>query len=168
MSHVVAAQQGKGLTTLWRIMVLTWRHPWMVIITILSCFISSALQLATPVLLGQAVDRAEGVLDGGVGAIDALWTIAIVLLVVSILRGLFTMSMNYFGEAVGHHTAYELRLAVYEKIQRLSFSYHDKVHTGDLITVGMLDLEGVRMFFATGLLRVVLLGTLIGVGAYML
>jgi ATP-binding cassette subfamily B multidrug efflux pump len=168
MSHVVAAQQGKGLTTLWRIMVLTWRHPWMVIITILSCFISSALQLWTPLLLGQAVDRAEGVLDGGVGAAEALWTIAVILLVVSVFRGLFTMSMNYFGEAVGHHTAYELRLAVYEKIQRLSFSYHDKVHTGDLITVGMLDLEGVRMFFATGLLRVVLLGTLIGVGAYML
>jgi len=168
MSHVHAAQQGKGLTTLWRIMVLTWRHPWQVVITIASCFIASALQLWTPILLGQAVDRAEGVLDGGVGAVDALWSIAMVLLVVSVLRGLFTMSMNYFGEAVGHHTAYELRLAVYEKIQRLSFSYHDKVHTGDLITVGMLDLEGVRMFFATGLLRVVLLGTLIGVGAYML
>jgi ATP-binding cassette subfamily B multidrug efflux pump len=168
MSHVVAAQQGKGLTTLWRIMVLTWRHPWQVIITIGSCFIASGLQLWMPVLLGEAVDRAEGVLDGGVGASEALWTIAWILLAVSILRGLFTMSMNYYGEAVGHHTAYELRLAVYEKIQRLSFSYHDRVHTGDLITVGMLDLEGVRMFFATGLLRVILLGTLIGVGAYML
>jgi D-arabinose 1-dehydrogenase-like Zn-dependent alcohol dehydrogenase len=40
-------------------MVLTWRHPWMVIITILSCFISSALQLWTPLLLGQAVDSEE-------------------------------------------------------------------------------------------------------------
>ncbi len=68
------------------------------------------------------------------------------------------MAQNYFGEAVGHHTGYELRLAFYEKIQRLSFSYHDKVHTGDLITLGMLDLDGVRMFFATGMLRVVLLG----------
>lgn len=62
------------------------------------------------------------------------------LLVASIGRGIFTMLHNYYGEAVGHHTAYELRLAVYEKIQRLSFSYHDKVHTGDLITVGMIDL----------------------------
>jgi ATP-binding cassette subfamily B multidrug efflux pump len=168
MSHVVAAQQGRGLTTLWRIMVLTWRHPMLVIITIVSCLIASGLQLMVPVLLGQAVDLAEGVLDGGAGAVDALWVTAWVLLLLSIGRGLFTMSMNYFGEAVGHHTAYELRLAVYEKIQRLSFGYHDKVHTGDLITVGMLDLEGVRMFFATGVLRVFLLGVLIGVGAYML
>ena len=94
MVHVRAVQQAKGRTTLWRIMALTWRHPWMVIITIGSCFISSGLQLWTPVLLGQAVDRAEGVLDGGAGSVDALWTIAITLLVVAVLRGQFTMSMN--------------------------------------------------------------------------
>src|SRR5690606_8698378 len=32
----------------------------------------------------------------------------------------------------------------------------------------LLDLDGVRMFFSTGLVRVVLLTVLIGVGAYML
>ncbi len=167
MIHVRAVQQATGRTTLWRIMALTWRHPWMVIITVVSTIVASTLQLIVPRLLGVAVDQAAGLLDGQ-KAEAALWTTAIVLFVVSVARGLFTMSQNYFGEAVGHHTAYELRLAVYEKIQRLSFSYHDKVHTGDLITVGMLDLEGVRMFFATGLLRVVLLGILIGVGAIML
>lgn len=159
---------GKGLGTLWRIMVLTMRHPWQVVVTVVSCLVACTLQLAMPVLLGQAVDHAEGVVNGGVAATQALWTTAVILLVTSVARGFFTMWMNYFGEAVGHHTAYELRLAVYEKIQRLSFSYHDKVHSGDLITVGMIDLEGVRMFFATGVLRVVLLGTLIGVGAYMM
>lgn len=149
-------------------MVLTMRHPWQVVITIVACLVASVLQLAMPVLLGQAVDHAEGVVGGGQAATQALWGTAVVMLVVSVARGFFTMWMNYYGEAVGHHTAYELRLAVYEKIQRLSFSYHDKVHSGDLITVGMLDLEGVRMFFATGVLRVILLGTLIGVGATMM
>ena len=167
MIHVRAVQQAKGSTTLWRIMALTWRHPWMVIITIVSTIVASTLQLVVPRLLGVAVDQAAGLLDG-VKAAEALWSTALILFGISVLRGLFTMSQNYCGEAVGHHTAYELRLAVYEKIQRLSFSYHDKVHTGDLITVGMLDLEGVRMFFATGVLRVILLGILIGVGAAML
>src|SRR5690606_4890463 len=75
---------------------------------------------------------------------------------------------NYYSESVGHHVGYELRLAFYDKVQRLSYSYHDKVHTGDLITVGLLDLDGVRMFFSTGLVRTILLAVLIGVGAYML
>lgn len=167
-AHVKAVHAGQGRGTLTRIMMLTLRHPWQVAITIVSTLIACTLQLWMPVLLGQAVDRAEGVVNGGVGATQALWTTAIILLVVSVLRGIFTMWMNYFGEAVGHYTAYELRLAVYEKIQRLSFSYHDKVHSGDLITIGMIDLEGVRMFFATGILRVILLSTLIGVGAYMM
>lgn len=166
--HVAAVHKGEGRGTLMRIMALTMRHPWMVAITVVSTIIACALQLWTPLLLGQAVDHAEGVINGGAGASEALWVTAMILLAVSVGRGIFTMWQNYFGEAVGHHTAYELRLAVYEKIQRLSFSYHDKVHSGDLITVGMLDLEGVRMFFATGVLRVVLLGILIGVGAYLM
>ena len=64
--------------------------------------------------------------------------------------------------------AYDLRLAFYKKLQSLSFSFHDKVHTGELITRGMLDLEGVRMFVNTGLLRLVLLINLIGAGGYLL
>ena len=167
MSHVAAAQSGRGLPTLWRIMVLTMRHPVQVTITLVATLVAVTLQLWVPLLLGQAVDQTQGVLDG-LPAGEALGMTALILFLVSVGRGIFTMLQNYFGEAVGHHTAYSLRLAVYEKIQRLSFSYHDRVHSGDLITVGMLDLEGVRMFFATGVLRVVLLGLLIGVGAYLM
>ena len=169
-AHVAEASWGKGLSTLLRITRMTLRHPWQVAITIVSTFIAATLQLFIPRLLGRAVDQAQGVMAAGAGAAaeHALWTTALTLLVVSILRGLFTMAQNYYGEAVGHQTGYELRLAFYEKIQRLSFSFHDRVHTGDLITLGMLDLDGVRMFFSTGLVRVVLLGVLIGVGAYLL
>ncbi len=45
------------------------------------------------------------------------------LLVVSIGRGAFTLLQNYFSESVGHYAAYELRLAAYEKLQQLSFSF---------------------------------------------
>ena len=127
------------------------------------------LQLMIPRLLGHAVDQAQGILTvAGEGAEQALWWSALTLLVVSVARGVFTLLQNYYSESVGHHVGYELRLAFYDKIQRLSYSYHDKVHTGDLITIGLLDLDGVRMFFSTGLVRVVLLSVLIGVGAYML
>ena len=42
------------------------------------------------------------------------------------------------------------------------------MHSGDLITIGMLDLEGVRMFFSNGMVRLVLLTVLIGAGAWLL
>uniref|UniRef100_UPI0031DDB9EB ABC transporter transmembrane domain-containing protein n=1 Tax=Inquilinus sp. TaxID=1932117 RepID=UPI0031DDB9EB len=143
---------------------MTLRHPWQVGIAIGSTFIAATLQLFIPRLLGQAVDQARGVLtaaaDSATEAQTALMTTAVVLFAISVLRGLFTMLQNYFGEAVGHHIGYELRLACYDKLQRLGFSFHDRAHTGDLITLGILDLEGVRMFFSTGIVRLVLLTVL--------
>ncbi|MEQ1899640.1 MAG: ABC transporter ATP-binding protein [Devosia sp.] len=167
-SHVATASWGKGVGTLWRITRLNLRHPWQVGFAIGSTFVAATLQLFIPRLLGRAVDEAQGVLSSGTTAQSALWTTALVLLAVSIARGLFTLSQNYYSESVGHHAAYELRLATYEKLQQLSFSFHDRMHSGDLITLGILDIDGVRMFFSTATVRLLLLTVLIGVGAYLL
>ena len=171
LAHVAAVNQGRGLNVLSRIIRMALRHPWQVGFALGSAVIAAILQLMIPMLLGRAVDQTQSVLTLGAqneGAGSALWATALTLLAVSVCRGLFTMLQNYFGEAVGHRVGYQLRLACYDKIQRLSFSYHDTVHSGDLITVGMLDLEGVRMFFSTGIVRALLLSILIGVGAYLL
>ena len=168
-AHVTAAGWGRGLDTLTRITRMTLRHPWQAGAAMAATFAAAALQLAIPRLLGRAVDQAVGIAAEGPSAAEgALWITAVTLLAVSTARGLFTMVQNYYGEAVGHQVAYELRLACYEKLQRLSFSYHDRVHTGDLITLGILDINGVRMFFSTGLVRLVLLTVLIGMGAFLL
>ncbi len=168
-AHLAAAHAGKGRTALVRIALYSLRHPFQASLAIGATVIASVLQLLIPRLLGQAVDQAQGILStAGEGAEQALFWSAMTLLGVSVARGFFTLLQNYFSESVGHHVGYELRLAFYDKVQKLSFSYHDKIHTGDLITMGLLDLDGVRMFFATGLVRVVLLSVLIGVGAYML
>jgi ATP-binding cassette, subfamily B, multidrug efflux pump len=169
LQHVDSAKWGRGFSTLLRIIRLVLRHPWQVAIAIVATFIAAGLQLMIPRLLGRAVDEAQGVVAAAdAGAETALLTTALVLLGVSFLRGIFTMLQNYFGESVGHFVGYELRLAYYEKLQRLSFSFHDRVHTGDLITLGILDIDGVRTFFSTGLIRFFLLLVLIGVGAYLL
>lgn len=171
MAHVTAAGWGRGLSTVVRITHMTWRHPWQTSLAIGSTLIAATLQLMIPRMLGRAVDQTQTAFAGGAAgqmAESALWTTAITLLVISVLRGLFTMVQNYFSESVGHHMGYELRLACYEKIQQLSFSFHDSIHSGDLITIGLLDLEGVRMYFSTALVRMILLTILIGIGAYML
>ena len=168
LKHVQAAQWGRGFSALVRITRMTLRHPWQVAAAIAATFVAAGLQLAIPRLLGRAVDQAQGVLTAATGAETPLFQTALILLAVSVARGIFTMLQNYFGESVGHHVGYELRMAYYEKLQRLSFGFHDGVHTGDLITLGILDIDGVRMFFSTGLVRLVLLAVLIGVGAYIL
>ncbi|CCV09345.1 ABC transporter related protein [Mesorhizobium metallidurans STM 2683] len=170
-AYVKAAGWGRGLSTLLRITRMNLRHPWQVALAIGSTMVAVILQLLIPQLLGRAVDQTQVAIGGSVtvtAAEQALWTPALLLLGASTLRGLFTMAQNYFAEAVGHRVAYELRLACYDKVQRLSFSFHDRVHSGDLITLGILDLDGVRMYFSTALVRFFLLTMLIGIGACMM
>lgn len=168
-AHVAAAHAGKGQSPLLRITLFSLRHYWQASLAIGATIIASVLQLSIPRLLGQAVDQAQNVLSVAAdGAEQALMWSALTLLAVSVARGFFTLIQNYYSESVGHHVGYELRLAFYDKTQRLSYSYHDRVHSGDLITVGLLDLDGVRMFFSTGFVRMILLTVLIGVGAWML
>jgi ATP-binding cassette subfamily B protein len=125
------------------------------------------MQLSIPVILGRAVDQTQAVAAAKAEP-ETLYPIALLLFIVSVARGIFTLIQNYTAESVGHSLARDIRNAVYGKIQTLPFSFHDRTHSGDLITVGMLDLEGVRMFFSTALVRTVLLGLLIGLGATLL
>ncbi len=157
-----------------RITAMAFRHPVHMAVAIAATLFAATFQLFVPQFLGRAVDQAQGLLiDAGAGAgralaEEALLGTAALLMGVSVLRGLCTMIQNYQGESVGQLIGYELRLAYYRKLQRLSFSWHDRVHSGDLMTRGILDIEGVRMWVDTGILRMILLTVLIGGGAVIL
>ena len=134
--------------------------------------LSSGFQLFIPRYLGKAVDNAQGLLHGtvaGVAEIEAaLWLSALMILGLSILRGLFAMVQNYFGESLNDCIAADLRKAFYHRVQQLDVSFHDTAHSGDLITRGMLDLEGIRHFPSTGLVRTVMLLVLVVGGSILL
>jgi ATP-binding cassette subfamily B multidrug efflux pump len=98
----------------------------------------------------------------------ALMTAAIWLVTAGFVRGVFTMFHNYMGESIGNSVGYELRLIFFEKLQRMSFSYHDKIHSGDLMTRGMLDIEGVRRFVDGAMFRTIVLLIMVFYGGFQL
>jgi ATP-binding cassette subfamily B multidrug efflux pump len=159
----------RGAKVLLRIASRVSRYPVRFAIALMAVVLGTLFQLLIPRFLGQAVDDATGLLAGtdAAAAQSALLTTAALILGTSIARGLFTMLHNYQGEAIGLNIAYQLRLLYFEKLQRLSFSYHDKIHSGDLVTRGMLDIEGVRRFIEHGILRLFQFSLLIGVGSYL-
>lgn len=84
----------------------------------------------------------------------------------SVLRGLFSFLQTYMAERNSQSVAFDLRNELFAKIQRLSFSYHDRTQTGQLMIRATDDVEKVRQFIGQGLLLmagalVLLLGTLV-------
>jgi ATP-binding cassette subfamily B multidrug efflux pump len=156
-----------GLGAIARITRMSFRYPVMAGMALVATVAAVLMQLSIPVILGRAVDQTQAVAASN-AAPETLYPIAALLFCASVARGIFTLIQNYTAESVGHSLARDIRNSAYEKIQSLPFSFHDRTHSGDLITVGMLDLEGVRMFFSTALVRTVLLGLLIGLGAALL
>ena len=154
-----------------RITRMALAHPWRIALGMSATLLAASAQLVIPQLIGEAVDHAHGLLAAagdGAEARAALAHAASLILAVSLFRGLCTMMQNYQGEAVGQLIAYRMRLDLYAKVQALSFSYHDRVHTGDLMTRGILDIEGTKLWVSTGLQRSVLLLILVGGGAWLL
>lgn len=160
---------------LWRITAMAFRHRGRMAVAVVATLCAGGFQLLVPQYLGRAVDQARGLLAGAAAgetarqhAEHALLLTALLLLGAAVARGVFTMLQNYQGEAVGQLIGYRLRLDYYRKLQTLSLSWHDRVHTGDLMTRGILDIEGVRLWVDTGVLRSILLTVLIGGGAVVL
>ena len=79
--------------------------------------------------------------------------LSLAILVLSILRGVAAFGQQYLGEALGQQVAYDIRNAYYERLQRLSFGFHDNQRSGDLMSRATADVEGVRMFIQGGLIR---------------
>ncbi|WP_303774309.1 ABC transporter ATP-binding protein [Anaerolinea thermophila] len=109
-----------------------------------AAFQSMALQQ-----LGWTAEQFARYRDGGVNAV--LWS-GVLIVLFAIARGLFAFSQGYNAERVSQGIAFDLRNRLFEKIQRLSFSYHDRNQTGQLMVRATDDVDKVRLFLGQGLL----------------
>jgi ATP-binding cassette subfamily B multidrug efflux pump len=85
----------------------------------------------------------------------ALVTALVAIAVFALLRGVFAFLQAYWAEKNSQSVAYDMRNDLYAKIQNLSFSYHDKNQTGQLMIRATDDVEKVRLFIGQGLLQLV-------------
>ncbi|QBE66098.1 ABC transporter ATP-binding protein [Pseudoduganella lutea] len=155
-----------------RLARLALRHPWRCVAAVACALGAAIFNLVMPRLLGRAVDQAGHLVDDTgaalAGAEQALAVTAVLIVAACAIRGTLTGLQGYCGETLSQRVAYDLRMAFYDKLQQLPFSYHDRIHTGELVARGMLDLEGVRAFFEFGILRAITLALLLGVGSWRL
>ncbi|MBM3133988.1 MAG: ABC transporter ATP-binding protein [Chloroflexi bacterium] len=121
----------------------------------------NGLNIAVPLIIRAMVDRGMGQQD-----LSFLMWGSLALLALTIVKGLLTFVQGYLTEAASQSVAYDLRNAIHSKLQSLSFSYHDRAETGQLLTRAISDVDRIRFLTGRASLRlldavVLFLGTAI-------
>jgi len=122
----------------------------------LSLGIAAISKTATYLLLRHFIDNVLGTN----APLSALIWIGLGFVGLALFESGFTFISGWLAAKTAEGTALRMRNYLYDHIQRLSFSYHDKMQTGELIQRSTSDVEAVRRFFADqaiGLGRILLL-----------
>jgi ATP-binding cassette, subfamily B, bacterial len=92
----------------------------------------------------------------------------VAVLAIAVFDAICTYGEKYLTTSVAQWVSYDLRLAVYAHVQRLSLQFHDEKRTGDLISRVTDDIENIQSFIMNGLLGVLInVMTLVGMIAVM-
>ncbi len=110
----------------------------------------NGVRLITPQLTRTVID-----IGIGEGQIDVLRTTVMLLLGAIVVQGFLRFGEVYLTETVAQGVAFNLRNDVYRKLQGLSFSYHDRAETGQLLARATSDVERLQRITGRGILHLI-------------
>ena len=145
-----------GRWVLIRLLKFLWKYRGRVFLAYFCLLGASAFGLAIPWLVKEVIDF--GLRAGNPGY---LWVSGGLVVLFSIIRGAFAFGQGYLSEAVSQRAAYDLRNALFDKFQRLSFAFHDRAQTGQLMSRATADVEGVRVYLNIGIMRLLTVAVLV-------
>jgi ATP-binding cassette subfamily B protein len=131
----------KRLTGLWRLLSgFRLTYLW----ATLSLGVAALARTGTYLLLGQFVDQVLGQ-EAQTGLLPL---IALAFVGLALIQGATTFLSGRLAARTAEGITLRLRNYLYDHIQRLSFTYHDRTPTGELIQRATSDVDALRRFFA--------------------
>ena len=149
-----------------RVLVYIDKYKYYLILSMLFAFVSVALVLYAPILVGNAIDCIIGPENVDFAAITSiLIKLGIIIGITAVLQWL----MNVCNNKITYNVSRDLRQTAFEKIQSLPCSYLDSHSNGDVVSRVITDVDqladGLLMGFTQFFTGVV---TIIGTLAFML
>ena len=142
---------------LWRIVKYALRHNLLVAVTYAAMAGSIVSLLIIPRLVGIAIDTT---LESGSWRLLLLQAGAIVAM--AAVQGVLHYIDEYTSEIVVQRVGREIRADLFQKLQSLSYGFHDKQRTGDLMARATVDVDLVRTFPVWGLGEFAFMAILVG------
>ena len=115
---------------------------------VISMGLLTLVGLIRPWLLEQLIDR---VIQQSRYEELPYWALAVIG--VAAVRALFNFGRQYLGQICGQNATFDLRNALYDKMQYLHFKFYDNAQTGDLMSRFTSDVEAFRMFLSFGFIQ---------------
>jgi len=146
----------KPFQGLWRMMV-GFRYTYLGAVITLG--IAATAKTATYFLLAYLIDDVLGARRFD----KTLIVVAAGFVGLALFEGAFTFISGRLAARTSEGVALRLRNYLFDHLQRLSFTYHDKIQTGELIQRATSDVDTIRRFFAQeaiGFGRIILLFTI--------
>ena len=140
-----------------RITGMAWQHRPTLILAYVSFFAAIGFSLLVPRLFGDSIDQLVEIDGEQVVVLAVEWSnliiFALAILGANLARGFSDFARTYATDALSHSVSFDLRNLLYDKLQHISFAYHDKEHTGNLMSKATSDVEAIRRFINLGLVR---------------
>jgi len=118
------------------------------ILTYLCMILTTVAGLAVPQIIKQVID---------VGLARRQPTLvtqsALAIIGLNFASGLLSFGHRYLHGWLSQHLAYDIRNDLYDHVQRLSFSFHDKTETGQLISRSTSDVRSVLRFSSSTIMQ---------------
>jgi ATP-binding cassette, subfamily B, multidrug efflux pump len=130
-------------------------YSWQILLNMSILLAITGLSLVVPQILQNVIDQGLKA-----GAVSLLIRSALILLSIGIGTAILNLVQRYLTEWIGAHVGYDLRNAMYDRIQDLPFTYHDHSTTGQLINRCIEDVRAVQNFAGSSIVEIVQLGLL--------
>lgn len=130
-------------------------HVWSIALVLGAMVGATVLTSTIPVVTGRAIDALPA--HGGLTAAGwaLIWRSCLIILLLSIVRGLFQFAQTSLAGRVGQRVLFDLRNDIYSHMQYLPFSYFDKAQTGQLLSRVTADVDSLRQFLGWGFIRMI-------------
>ena len=106
------------------------------------------IQVAVPTIVGSTIDDAIAPGPDGAAPTSAIQPFLVALTILAVGRGLLVVVYRYGLYKMAYQIEFDLRTTLYKHLSGLSFSFFDRVQSGQLISRAQSDVRAVQIFLA--------------------
>ena len=133
-----------------RVLAYSVAYRWQIIGMLILILASSGLSLVTPLIVRDLIDHTIPAKD-----VQRLIWLSLALLAVPALKGVISVFQRRYNTDVGEGVIYDLRVALYDKLQRMSLRFFTRTKIGEMMSRLNNDVIGAQNAISNTIVNII-------------